>query len=231
MLIFSATNEVEEINMRLPMAADRIIAQDYEIASRLDQLGLSGSELIGVVHQAVAAKANYVLNHPLNAAGQLSYIYGTGALRDTLRAKEWQIDRTGNIEATYDPKTGIKIVFQNADSACEDRRDPKAISDKGPAAIKAVDLGQQSLFPEYDAEDEEKRKKENAALWYLFVYINGDDVRAELSFPKRIEEGQFKGFNERIYIIKPGEWASMMPKTDDDEPPAQDFEVNVTRKS
>ncbi len=93
------------------MAADRIIAQDYEVASRLDQLGLSAPELIGVVHQAVAAKAGFVLNHPVNAAGQLSYIYGTGALRDTLRTKGWQIDRTGNIEATFDPKTGIKIVF------------------------------------------------------------------------------------------------------------------------
>lgn len=213
------------------MAADRIVAQDYEVSSRLHDLGLSASELIGVVHQAVAAKANFVLNHPLNAAGQLSYIYGTGALRDALRTKGWQIDRTGNIEATYDPKTGIKIVFQNADSACEDNRDPKAISDKGPAATKAVDLGQTNLFPEYETEDKEKRTRENAALWYLFVHINGDDVRAELSFPKQIEDKQFKGFNERIYLIKPGEWTSMMPKVEDGEPPAQDFEINVTRKS
>jgi hypothetical protein len=213
------------------MPADRIIAQDYEVGLRLDQLGLSASEMIGVVHQAVAAKANYVLNHPLNAAGQLSYIYGTGALRDALRTKGWEIDRTGNIEATYNPRTGMKIVFQNADSACEDDRDPKAISDKGPAAIKAVDVGQDSLFPEFDLEDIEKRKRENAALWYLFVHINGDDVRAELSFPRSIEDKQFKGFNERIYIIKPGEWVSMMPKTDDSDLPAQDFEINVTRKN
>jgi hypothetical protein len=213
------------------MAADRIVAQDYEVAPRLDQLELSASELIGVVHQAVAAKANFVLNHPLNAGGQLSYIYGTGALRDALRTKGWEIDRIGNIEATYNSKTGMKIVFQNADSACEDGRDPKAISDKGPAAIKAVDIGQSSLFPEYDIEDQEKRKRENASLWYLFVHINGDDVRAELSFPKRIEDGQFKGFNERIYIIKPGEWLSMMPKADDAAPPAQDFDISVTRKS
>lgn len=213
------------------MAADRIIEQNYEVESRLNQLGVTASEMIGVVQQAVAAKAAFVLNHPLNAAGQLSYIYGTGALRDTLRPKGWQIDRTGNIEATFDPKSGIKIVFQNADSACDDSRDPKAISDKGPAASKAVDQGQGYLFPEYAAEDEAKREKEIAPLWYLFVYINGDEVRAELSFPKRIEDGQFKGFNERIYIIKPGEWASMMPKIDDGESPAQDFEINVTRKS
>jgi hypothetical protein len=213
------------------MPATRIVAQDYDVSLRLSELGLSASELIGVVHQAVAAKANFVLNHPLNAAGQLSYIYGTGALRDTLRTKGWDIDRTGNIEATYNPRTGMKIVFQNADSACDDDRDPRAISDKGPAATRAVDLGQSSLFPEFDAEDAEKRKRENAALWYLFVHINGDDVRAELSFPTRIEEKQFKGFNERIYIIKLGEWASMMPKTDDGPAPVQEFEINVTRKS
>lgn len=212
------------------MPADRIVSQDFEVASRLDQIGVSAGELIEVVKQAVAAKASYVLNHPQNAAGQLSYIYGTGALRDVLRAKGWEIDRTGNIEATVSVKTGIKIVFQNADSACDDTRDPKAISDKGPAATKAVDLGQRNLFPEYDKEDEAKRRKENAALWYLFVHINSDDVRAELSFPKRVEDGQFKGFNERIYIIKPGEWDAMKPKVDDTEPPAQEFEINITRK-
>lgn len=213
------------------MPADRIVARDYEVASRLDELGLTAAELIGVVQQAVAARADAVLNHPLNAPGQLSYIYGTGALRDTLRAKGWQIDRTDNIEATFDPRTGMKIVFQNADSACDDDRDPKAISDKGPAASRAVDVGQGNLFPQFDVEDREKRQRENAELWYLFVHINGDDVRAELSFPKRIEDKQFKGFNERIYIIQSGEWANIMPAVNDvDDGPALDFEINVTRK-
>ncbi|WFU44502.1 hypothetical protein QA640_19885 [Bradyrhizobium sp. CB82] len=220
-------NEVQKINMELCMAADRIVAQDFEVASRLDQLGLSAGELIAVVQQ----KANFVLNQPLNAAGQLSYIYATGALRDVLRPKGWQIDRAGNVEATFDPTTGIKIVFQNADSACEDDRD-KAISEKGPAASRAVDLGQRNLFPEFDVEDRARHRRENAPLWYFFVHINGDDVRAELSFPKRIEDGQFKGFNERIYVIKPGEWTGIMPNpVIDDSEPTQEFEINVTRKT
>lgn len=208
----------------------RIVSQDYEVGSRLDQFGLTAGELIEVVKRAVAAKASFVLNFPRNAAGQLSYIHGTGGLRDVLRPKGWEIDCTANIEATYNPKTGMKIVFQNADSACLDARDPKAISDKGPAATRAVDLGQGNLFPELDVEDERRTARENASLWYFCVYINGDDVRAELSFPRSIEEKQFKGFNERIYIIKPGEWARIMPKRDDDEAPSQDFEINVTRK-
>lgn len=212
------------------MSAARIVSQDYEVGSRLTQFGVTAGEFIEVVKRAVAAKASFVLNMPRNAAGQLSYIHGTCALRDILRPKGWEIDCAGNIEAIVNTKTGIKIVFQNADSACEDARDPKAISDKGPAATRAVDLGQMNLFPELEAEEERRKSRENASLWYLCVYINGDDVRAELSFPKSIEEKQFKGFNERIYIIKSGEWASIMPKKEEEETPAQDFEINVTRK-
>jgi hypothetical protein len=59
------------------------------------------------------------------------------------------------------------------------------------------------------------------------VTMFGQNCRSRES----IEDKQFKGFNERIYIIKPGEWVSMMPKTDDSDLPAQDFEINVTRKN
>jgi len=209
----------------------QIYSQDYEAGVRLETLGLTAGDLIEVVKRSVAARASAVSTFPANAAGQLSYIFGTAAIRDVLLMKGWQIDRTGNIEATYNPAIGIKIVFQNADSACEDRRDPKAISEKGPAASKAVDSGQMYLFPEIEAAHAESQARENASLWYFFVHINGDDVRAELSFPKSIEDRQFKGFNERVYVIKPGEWMSIAPESvEDAEPIAQDFDIEVTRK-
>ncbi|NTJ45013.1 hypothetical protein G6L28_20720 [Agrobacterium larrymoorei] len=213
------------------MPQTQIYSQDYEAGVRLETLGLTAGDLIEVVKRSVAARASAVSTFPANAAGQLSYIFGTAAIRDVLLLKGWQIDRTGNIEATYNPAIGIKIVFQNADSACEDRRDPKAISEKGPAASKAVDSGQMYLFPEIEAAHAESQARENASLWYFFVHINGDDVRAELSFPKSIEDRQFKGFNERVYVIKPGEWMSISPESvEDAEPIAQDFDIEVTRK-
>lgn len=73
-------------------------------------------------------------------------------------------------------------------------------------------------------------KKANASILYFFVYINGEDVRAELSRPKSIEGKQFDGFHERIYIIKAGEWAEVMPRRDSEELETQDFEIAVTRK-
>ena len=41
-----------------------------------------------------------------------------------------------------------------------------------------------------------------ANLWYLFVSIEGTDIRAELSRPRSIADGQFAGFHERIFILK-----------------------------
>jgi hypothetical protein len=49
----------------------------------------------------------------------------------------------------------------------------------------------------------------NASVWFLCVSANEDDdedVRAELSLPAAILNGNFKGFLERIFIIGDGEW-------------------------
>ncbi len=68
----------------------------------------------------------------------------------------------------------------------------------------------------------------NATTWYLFVYADGTDVRAELSCPSAIIDSQFAGFNERILLVRKGEWAGPDPLADDTAP--IDFEVPVSRK-
>jgi len=208
------------------MTPVRVFKEDQEVGVRLQDFGTTKEEILEVVRIAVGAKREALISHPANAAGQLSYIFGTGAVRDLFCPKGWQIDRTDNIEATYDPQKGIKIIFQNADSACEESRDPKAISDKGAASARAIALSCGNLFPEYEEED---RKRLNASVWYLLVYVEGDDVRAELSCPLAIEGHQFYGFSERIFILKRGEWNSIDVVEDDNAPP-QVFDIQVTRK-
>ena len=203
-----------------------IIQEDWAIDSKLSNFDVTRKELQAVVLAAVAARADFVPNHPANAAGLLSYIYGTKALRDLFCPKGWQINRTGNIESVYHPEKGLKIIFQNADSAADPMREPRAISEKGPAAAKAVELGQWSLFPEFEASEAEKSEV-NASVWYFFVCAGRDEVTAELSSPKSIEDRQFHGFNERIFIVKAGEWVDVDVS---DDQPAQDFEIQVTRK-
>ena len=103
--------------------------------------------------------------------------------------------------------------------------DPLAISKKGAGAARAVEMGQGEFWPQMR---EMEIRESNAENWYLFVYADGDDVCAELSFPIAIEGDQFHGFNERILLVQKGDWQGIDVAPDD--LPLPDFDVSVTRK-
>jgi hypothetical protein len=211
------------------MLATKIYREDWEVEPRLAQLETSKAEMIEIIRRAVAARNDATDDDPITAPGTLSYIFGVRAVRRTFRKKGWAIYRAENIEATYNSENGIKIVFQNAESAADPLQLPQAVRQKGPASVRAVDIGQGSLFPP-DEDEEERSKAQLATVWIIFVHANGDDIRAELSCPRPMVDGIFVSFHERIFIIKPGDWTEIAFKDDDAPDPAQDFEINVTRK-
>jgi hypothetical protein len=182
--------------------------------------------MVGVALAAVGGRRDAVDDDPITAARTLSYIFGPRGLRMLFRPKEWKLNRSGGVESVFHPDRGIKIVFQNADLAAEERRDPKAVSDKGSATERAVRLGQRNLFPELE---EEEIKEATAAVWYYFVSCDGDDVRAELSRPRAVVDGQFLGFHERIFIVKKGDISEFSFEAGGGEPP-QEFDFEITRK-
>lgn len=203
-----------------------VLAEDYVIVPRLAQLGLRRDLLLDVVGAAVGGRRNATGFHPLSAGGLLSWIEGTGQLRRVFLPYGWEICRRDNIESIFNPEFGIKVVFQNAERAGDPLLDPIATSKKGAGSARAVELGQYELWPE----DKAKEVVEvNAATWVLFVYADGDDVRAELSCPIAINEEQFDGFHERILLVEKGGWGATIPMVEDGEPPAE-YEVPVTRK-
>jgi hypothetical protein len=208
----------------------KVYREDWEVEPRLQALGTTKAELIEIVRKAVTARSDATDDDAITAAGTFSYHFGLRALRQTFRAKGCEIDRTDNIEATYDPVRGIKFIFQNAESACDPFRGPKAVREKGPAAIRAIELGQPSFFSWINEEAEKRAKASRATIWCLFVYACGDDVRAELSCPHLIEDGQYGEFHERIFIVQAGEWSDLVFKDDDEPGPTQDYEISVTRK-
>jgi hypothetical protein len=203
-----------------------VLAEEIEIAPRLDQLGATKPELLQVVRAAVGARRNATPFHPLSAGGLLAYLAGTEHLRRVFLPKGWQTCRRDNIESIFHPGIGIKIVYQNADRAGDPIFDPIAVSKKGAGAARAVELGQYDLFPE---SREQVVAELTAAIWYLFVYADGPDVRAELSCPVAINDEQFDQFHERILLVQKGEWDTPDPLADD--APPIDFEVSVSRKN
>jgi hypothetical protein len=200
--------------------------EEIYIAPRLAQLEAPKSALLEVVRAAVGGRRNCTGYHPLSAGGLLSWIEGTAQLRRVFVPLGWEICRRDNIESVYNADAGIKIVFQNAERAGDPLFNPVAVSKKGAGSARAVQLGQYELFPE----DKEKEVAEiTASTWVLFVYADGDDVRAELSCPIAINDEQFDGFHERILLVQKGEWDGPSPTADDGEPPA-DYGVTISRK-
>lgn len=202
-----------------------VLVEALAVQTRLEEIGVCVADLIAIARSAVGARRSATLDHPATAAGQLSWIEGTGTMRNVLSHKGWQRSRENGIESVYNPESGVRITFQNADRAGDEHRDPLATSDKGPASAHYVASNQGELFPEI-AKVEERRA--NAACYYLFVQAIDDDVRVELSFPCAIEDRQFLGFHERIIIVGPGGWDTIELPDDEVGP---DFDVDVTRRA
>jgi len=203
-----------------------VLAEDYEVVPRLAQLGLRRDLLLEVVRAATGARRSATGFYPLSAGGLLSWIEGTGQLRRIFLPNGWDICRRDNIESIFHPEVGLKVVFQNAERAGDPLRDPIATSKKGAGSARAVELGQYELWPKETAKEVVEL---SATTWVLFVYADGDDVRAELSCPIAVNEEQFDGFHERIILVGKGGWDATEPLVDSDEPPVE-YEVMVSRK-
>lgn len=201
-----------------------VVAQEPQVLSRLEQLGLTKHELIDVVRAAVGARRNTSAFHPVSAGGLQSWIAGTTHLRRVFVPQGWEASRRDNIESIFNRDTKIKVIFQNADRAGDPVADPIASSKKGAGSARAVESGQYDLFPMLR---QHELDEEQAPTWCLFVHVNGDDVCAELSCPRAIVDAQFDGFHERILLVQKNEWET--PDLVDESPPME-FEVPVSRK-
>lgn len=213
------------------MLSARIYTEDHEIDARLVSFNVTRQELIEVVRGVVAARADSVENDPVTAEGLLAYIYGTRFLRSLFRTKGWHLHRENNIESVSHPDREQRIIYQSVDLAAS-RQNPQAVSGKGTGSDKIIAEAQGTLFPEEEIAKITKSgraPKFDLGVWYFCVSVNGDDdIRAELSLPTAVEGGNFKGFIERIYIVRDGEWPGLTPKAVDHE--AAEFEPVVSRK-
>ena len=68
-----------------------------------------------------------------------------------------------------------------------------------------------------------------AVSWYICVYAEGDEVRAELSCPIETEAGYFADFAERIFLPSSGLPGGFVKRKDDDDGDSE-YEISVTRK-
>ena len=205
-----------------------IYKEDWEIDERLIPFGVTRAELAGVARAVAGARADAVENDPLSAEGQFAYIFGTRGTRALWRRKGWVLHRAENIESVRSPKIDWLVTYQSVDIAASVSHNPRAISGKGSGADRFIDAAQGDLFGP-DEPPPSSFKPENIGAWFYCVSVNGEDVRAELSRPIGVSNGNFNGFIERIFIVRDGEWSKWSALPIAGSGPAE-FEPVVTRK-
>lgn len=185
------------------MIQAKLYVEDWEVNDRLKPFGVERDDLLKIVDEVVAARADAVEDDPVFAPGMFAYIYGLRTLRQVFRRAGWHSYRQDNIEGVRDPQSGRRIIYQNVDVACSLSVGPRAISSKGPGSKGVVDAAQGGLFDwtELERIGPQELEKANIGVWYFGVSVEDDKASAELFLPAVVEGNNFQGYIERIFLI------------------------------
>jgi hypothetical protein len=192
----------------------------------------------------VAARAECTDNDPPSAPGWSSWRHGTRRAREIFRSGVWLKDDTDQLPTIVNHSIGMRIAVANTDDGTgivTGGMFPQNRSKKGAATDRAVDLTQSSLFGEAGESDDKVVKFQprdthsaSMATFYVCVFNEGEEVRAEFSCPVRAVNGFFVGFSERIVLVGPGEWPPMgkttIKRDDDTGNDSSDYDIPVRRK-
>jgi hypothetical protein len=190
-----------------------VLKESTEVANHLDRLGTTRDQLIETIGAMVAARRECTDNDPLGTPGYRSWQMGSRRLRELhIGVDDWQKDDTDGVSSIVSHARGLRMVVCNTDDGtCRDGGDgPQNRSKKGAATDRAVDDNTQSAMFFMDAPAEtiiklkgpgEITSVARVTTYYLCVFANGDDVRGELSCPTAIENGFFKEFGPRLFLL------------------------------
>lgn len=219
----------------------RLIFNPIEVLNRLNDFDFSTEELLEVVGAMVAARNSCTENHPASAPGWYSWSEGGRRLREIgLMKADWFRDETNGVPAIINRKFGIKIAVCNTDDGtCRNEKDrvPQNRTKKGPATDRIAEENRQMILPGLEVAVSNvvpisaPRDAAGITVYYLCVYHEGDDVRAELSCPSETEGGYFSDFVERIFLIGGEDDDDGGVSRKNDVPGDDEFDIPVIRKS
>ncbi len=191
-----------------------IVSNPLEVSNELEKIGLTGEQVLDVVYAMAGAKADATENDPPGAAGWSAWRMGIRRSREvTIHDQKfpgWVRDETGQVSSVVNRKLGVRLLVSNTDDGtgiiAEDRF-PQNRSKKGAATDRLVQSNQGSLFEWLEDSSNvvpfsaRSDAAQGVVSWYICVYAEGDELRAELSCPVGIDAGFFTGFNKRIIIL------------------------------
>ena len=170
----------------------RIFKEVIDVTNRLHVLATSHEKALEIVSAIVAARADCTDNDPFGSRGWRGWQMGTRRLREVhIDSDGWERDDTDQVPAIINKRLGIRIVVCNTDdgTAIENSK-PQNRHKKGSATDRAIDANQGSFLNRLDESVSvisiaKRRSPGTGAIltYFLCVYAEGDDIRAELSCP------------------------------------------------
>jgi hypothetical protein len=182
------------------------IRNPQEVVSRLEQLQVTKEQLLEAVAAAVGGRNSCTRFDPRSAPGWSSWKDGNRRLREILVPLGWDMDEAEGIPSVIHRQLRVKITLCNTDAGTGlVHYHPQQTTKKGAATDQIVSINQ-SVFDvvlnsALNANPVVQNRNGFLTCWYLCVYCEGDDVRAELSCPIECNDGYFRDFSERIFLI------------------------------
>jgi len=143
--------------------------------------------------------------HDLSATkGQLLYLKGTRALRDTLVPHKWVPESVNNQGRVTSPDGRIAIAISSGDMNVGTPGIPSTVSAKGSVTRNAVAAN--NTVPLFDVNDyisTDDGQIGAQLLWYLLVHIDEahNEIRLELSLPQAVaQDGYIRNWKRRIIL-------------------------------
>jgi hypothetical protein len=210
-----------------------IHSHPFAARRRLAELGVSVVALIKALEAGQLARLSCTPNDPPFIPGTEAWRFVVRTLREELLPRGYRKADPANYSLVINDARKLNIVVASGDTMVRSiTGDPKTKHLKGLFTEAVIFRNKQigGLFP---AEISEELRTAVSILeyptWILLIYITDDEIRAELSYPDAIEEGQIISWKERIFIPDSADddGAEIRPTGDTDP----DIDVPVRRKA
>ena len=209
-----------------------IHSRSWDAQNRLAEFGLSLEVLQEAAEAGYLGLISCTDNDPPATRGYIAWAHVLRRLREQLIPSGWKRDDSLNFPRTFSEEHRISIVVSTGDDGTgRSHLHPRTKSPKGQLTEQAVYLNSLQGILKGFLPDEETKTLPNSAYttWILLFYVTVAEVRAELSLPSVIRDGEILAWEERI-ILPPIEVDPSVLERSPEVDPGPEIEVPVSRK-
>jgi hypothetical protein len=221
-----------------------VVADVLDVRAELDALGLT-LEVLATAREAWdRAAASATAFEPVTSPGTKGWIAGIGALRENLSIapfRDWEAANRRNLPLSINRKKSIALTATSGDPWTgwldPQGREPTTKNPKGLVLTEAVGSNAKQLALLDDAYMRRSDGKpykmtgEPLPLTYLLLVFNSDvDMKAELSLPRKIDDGEIVAWEKRIILPKMPRGPALPAKRQDQGDMGDVIDVPVLRR-